>query len=148
MDSNSNVQPYRFNDHDLLIILNQKMDGVTSSIGELKTSVDKKADANRVSDLEVKVDDQQKKVYMLVGLLSAIDLGVSVFAIWSLSLTIQTLPRLRAFLRVQVKAFASKRLTLRNLAGRSFPSQLRRIKQLNAIPTLRRWFLVTFTMTG
>jgi uncharacterized protein YeeX (DUF496 family) len=81
MDSNSNVQPYRFNDHDLLIILNQKMDGVTSSIGELKTSVDKKADANRVSDLEVKVDDQQKKVYMLVGLLSAIDLGVSVFAI-------------------------------------------------------------------
>ena len=72
---------------DLLIRLDTKMDALQASFTEMKAAVNSKAEAERVKDLETRVeklDERQregsKKLYMICGGITALELILKVLA--------------------------------------------------------------------
>ncbi len=68
-------------ERDLLIRLDTKMDALQASFTEMKASVNSKAEAERVKELETKVEkiderqrESSKKLYMICGGIAALEL--------------------------------------------------------------------------
>ncbi len=63
-------------DHDLLVRLDAKLDVLSASFGEMKSSVSGKADAQRVDKLEIRQEATERKMYMIVGGLAALEFAL------------------------------------------------------------------------
>jgi hypothetical protein len=55
------------NDHDLLVRLDTKLDRMSDDFKEVKDSVRGKAEIIRVEKIELRLDDTQRKLYMVTG---------------------------------------------------------------------------------
>lgn len=59
--------PNELNDHDLLVRLDTKLDQLSTDFREVKESVRGKADSLRVEKVETRLDETQRKLYMISG---------------------------------------------------------------------------------
>jgi hypothetical protein len=66
------MEPHNYSDHDLLVRLDGKVDGLSVLVGELRADLPRKADAHRVDKLESELDTVKARLYALTGGLAAL----------------------------------------------------------------------------